>query len=154
MKGYLNCPMISRHGPYMAAGWSRITTFGGGDFYRLSLEAMWLVVLGFPKEIASYIGTGGCGEKGGISWDLGGLGGIYTRGSTSIADWDFPTMNEDVSVSPIKHGWVVHCYVSVYQEGIFLVHHQKIGETHVLCNQLTWFHSQLWLEFFLFVRVG
>lgn len=36
---------------------------------------MWLLVLDFPKEIASYIGTERGGEKGGISWDLGGLGG-------------------------------------------------------------------------------
>lgn len=96
--------MASRHGPYMAGGWSRITTFGGGDFYRLSLEAMWLLVLCVPKEIASYIGTGG--GSGGISWDLGGLGGYKLRGSTSIADWDFPTMNESMYLYYLKSGWV------------------------------------------------
>lgn len=70
MKYIQNCP----HG---IPSWAllRSKTFGRGDFYRLSLEAMWLLVLGFPKEIASYIGTERGGGKGGISWDLGGLGG-------------------------------------------------------------------------------
>ena len=64
-------------------------------------------------------------------------------------------MNEDVSVSLLfKNGWVVHCYVSVYQEGIFLLHPHKKLERHMY-YAINWNDSIPNFDLsFLFVRVG